>query len=186
MRRSMHPEVVSDKSGTCPICNMNLEMRVKSDVDAGDGVHSALTGSYDAWAEGFTCPMHLDSLSDEGGICTDCGCGMPKSVWRIERVLSVPESAVIDTGNNRMVYVETAPGLFDARGVTLGARTGAYYPVLDGLVLGERIVARGAFLVDAEARLNPAASGMDQTAKKTEMPTAGSSNEQAQSSVHAH
>jgi hypothetical protein len=168
---AMHPEVVSDKPGTCPRCNMNLEKRTKSGGSPSGGDQSALAGTFEQWAEGFTCPMHLDSLNEEGGICMDCGCGMPMSKWRIERVLSVPESAVIDTGNDRMVYVETAPGLYDARGVTLGARTGAYYPVLDGLVLGERIVARGAFLVDAEARLNRAASGMGQAAKKEADPT---------------
>lgn len=159
---SMHPEVVSDKEGTCPICNMKLERRAKAKVQETGSIAAATAGSYDQWAEGFTCPMHLDSLSDTGGICTDCGCGMPKSKWRIERVVSVPESAVIDTGDNTMVYVESAPGLYDARGVTLGPRSGAYYPVLDGLVLGERIVTRGAFLIDAEARLNPAASGLGQ------------------------
>ena len=162
---TMHPEVVSDKAGECPLCSMKLEKRTKTATETQRGAGGALAGSFDRWAEGYTCPMHLDSLSDTGGPCTDCGCGMPKSKWRIERVLSVPESAVIDTGAASMVYVETAPGLFDARGVTLGPRTGAYYPVLDGLVLGERIVARGAFLVDAEARLNPAASGMSQSPK---------------------
>ncbi len=162
----MDPEIVSDKAGVCPKCNMNLDTRTKTGAAAEGGAVAALAGSFDQWAEGFTCPMHLDSLSDTGGICTDCGCGMPKSKWRIERVLSVPESAVIDTGNHRMVYVETSPGLYDARWVTLGPRTGAFYPVLDGLMLGERIVARGAFLVDAEARLNPAASGMSQTSKE--------------------
>jgi RND family efflux transporter MFP subunit len=162
----MDPEIVSDKAGVCPKCNMNLEKRTKTGAAAKGGAVAALAGSFDQWAEGFTCPMHLDSLSDTGGICTDCGCGMPKSKWRIERVLSVPESAVIDTGNHQMVYVETSPGLYDARWVTLGPRTGAFYPVLDGLMLGERIVARGAFLVDAEARLNPAASGMTQTSKE--------------------
>lgn len=54
------------------------------------------------------------------------------------------------------MYVETSPGLFDARAVTLGHRVDAYYPVLDGLKAGERVVARGSFLIDAEARLNPA------------------------------
>jgi len=158
----MDPEIVSDKPGTCPICNMNLEKRVKSEPSL-NGAIDAVTGSYDLWAQGFTCPMHLDTLSDTGGICEECGCGMQMSEWRIERVLSVPESAIIDTGNHRMIYVETSPGLFDAHSVTLGPRSGTYYPVLDGLTLGERIVSRGSFLIDAEARLNPTVSGLGLT-----------------------
>lgn len=180
----MDPEVVSDKQDTCPICNMDLEKRTKTAAGDVGGVVSADAGSYEQWAQGYTCPMHLDSLSDTPGICTDCGCGMEKSEYRIERVLSVPETAVIDTGNHKMVYVETEPGLYDARGVTLGPRAGAYYPVLDGLMLGERIVGRGSFLIDAEARLNPAASGIGQSAAASD--DTKSETEQTQAPAHAH
>jgi Cu(I)/Ag(I) efflux system membrane fusion protein len=78
-------------------------------------------------------------------------------------VLSVPESAVIDTGTKKVVYVETEPGLYDARAVELGPRSGNYYPVLAGLTLGQKIVTQGSFLIDAEARLNPAAAGVSAT-----------------------
>ena len=80
---------------------------------------------------------------------------MKTTRWRVERVLSIPEAAVIDTGARQIVYVETTPGVYDARAVTLGPRAATYYPVLAGLAPGERIVSRGSFLIDAEARLNP-------------------------------
>jgi Cu(I)/Ag(I) efflux system membrane fusion protein len=73
-----------------------------------------------------------------------------------DAVLSVPESAVIDTGSRKVVYVESGPGLFEGRAVTLGARAGNQFPVLDGLAPGERVAAAGAFLIDAESRLDPA------------------------------
>ena len=161
---SMDPQVVSDKVGECPICGMNLEMQTKLATNTLVGLQGPLIGSYDEWAEGYTCPMHPDELSDNPGICIACNCKMEMTQWRVQRILSVPETAVIDTGNHKVVYVESSPGLFDARAVTLGARTGAYYSVLDGLVLGQRIVTRGAFLIDAEARLNPAASGLSASA----------------------
>ncbi|MBX6312214.1 MAG: efflux RND transporter periplasmic adaptor subunit [Isosphaeraceae bacterium] len=72
-----------------------------------------------------------------------------------DAVLSVPEAAVIDTGVLKMVYVETEPGVFEGRKVVLGPRSGDRYPVLEGLAPGEKVVAAGAFLVDAESRLNP-------------------------------
>src|SRR5262249_59385581 len=71
-------------------------------------------------------------------------------------VLSVPESAVIDTGAVKLVYVEADPGVYEGRRVVLGPRSGDRFPVLDGLSPGEKVVAAGAFLVDAESRLNPA------------------------------
>jgi membrane fusion protein, copper/silver efflux system len=72
-----------------------------------------------------------------------------------DRVLSVPEAAVIDTGSRRLVFVESSPGVFDGREVVLGPRSGDRYPVLEGLNVGEKVAAAGAFLIDAETRLNP-------------------------------
>lgn len=153
----MHPEVASDKEDTCPLCNMALEKTEKKAAEKAGG--ALLEASTEREVEGYACSMHPDELSDAPGVCRTCNCGMPMTKWRAERVLAVPESAVIDTGRRRMVYVESMPGVFDAREVRTGNRTGAYYPVLDGLSAGDKIVTRGAFLVDAEARLNPAVTG---------------------------
>jgi membrane fusion protein, copper/silver efflux system len=72
-------------------------------------------------------------------------------------VLAVPELSVIDTGKRKVVYVETEPGLFESREVVLGPLSGNFYAVLDGLAPGERVATAGAFLIDAETRLDPAA-----------------------------
>jgi hypothetical protein len=50
------------------------------------------------------------------------------------------------------------PGTFDAAVVTLGPRCGDYYPVVSGLQPKQRIAVAGAFLIDAETRLNPSLS----------------------------
>jgi membrane fusion protein, copper/silver efflux system len=71
------------------------------------------------------------------------------------QVLSIPESAVIDTGTRKVVYIETEPGVYDGREVVLGPRSGDRFGVLHGLALGEKVAAAGAFLIDAESRLNP-------------------------------
>jgi membrane fusion protein, copper/silver efflux system len=73
-------------------------------------------------------------------------------------VLAVPERAVIDTGVKQVVYVEREPGLFEGVEVQLGPRAGEMYPVIKGLQAGDRVAAAGAFLIDAETRLNPAAA----------------------------
>ena len=76
-----------------------------------------------------------------------------------DTVLTVPESAVIDTGTKKVVYVEAEPGVFEGREVVLGPISGDRYPVLDGISPGETVVTQGSFLIDAENRLNPKASG---------------------------
>jgi membrane fusion protein, copper/silver efflux system len=73
-------------------------------------------------------------------------------------VLTVPERAVIDTGSKKIVYVEREPGQFDGIEVELGPLANGYYPVVKGLRAGDRVVSAGAFLVDADTRLNPGAA----------------------------
>lgn len=70
-------------------------------------------------------------------------------------VLAVPETAVVDTGSRKVVFVERMRGMFVGVEVTLGRRCGQHYPVLSGLEPGQQVVTAGAFLLDAETRLNP-------------------------------
>ncbi len=65
---------------------------------------------------------------------------------------------MIDTGSRKVVYVESEPGVFEGREVVLSSRIGSRFPVLDGLAPGEKVAATGAFLIDAESRINPGAA----------------------------
>ena len=81
------------------------------------------------------------------------------------RMLAVPESAVIDTGDQKIVYRQTEPGVFEGVKVDVGSKmTGmdnvTFFPLLAGLSAGDQIVTSGSFLVDAETRLNPAAGSI--------------------------
>jgi Cu(I)/Ag(I) efflux system membrane fusion protein len=142
-----HPGVMMDVAGECPNCHKELETRPLNEDERL------------IW----WCPMHPKVIADKSGAaCDDCS-GM-KLVPRLllmakpGEVLAVPERSVIDTGSKKIVYVEREPGLFDGMLVELGPRTGGFYPVVSGLEPGERVAAAGAFLIDAETRLNPAAA----------------------------
>lgn len=89
----------------------------------------------------------------------DADAALPPEPADPDEVLSVPRGAVVDTGSQKIVYVEHEPGVFDGIAVELGARSGEYYPVIKGLHPGDRVAAAGAFLIDAETRLQPAAAG---------------------------
>jgi len=74
-----------------------------------------------------------------------------------DAVLAIPQESVIDTGSRQVAFIEREPGLFEGVQLTLGPRSGEFYPVIDGLTPGDHVAAAGAFLLDAETRLNPAA-----------------------------
>jgi RND family efflux transporter MFP subunit len=64
-------------------------------------------------------------------------------------VLSV--AAVQNIGNRQVVFVTTsAPNVFAMRPVRVGPENNGYYPVLEGLSVGDRIVTEGSFMLRAE------------------------------------
>lgn len=77
--------------------------------------------------------------------------------------LIIPASAALFTGRRSIVYVEV-PGAerptYEPRNVRLGPRLGDFYPVVAGLSEGERVVSRGAFVLDADLQIKGGASMM--------------------------
>jgi Cu(I)/Ag(I) efflux system membrane fusion protein len=70
--------------------------------------------------------------------------------------VSIPESAVLDSGTRRVVLIERGAGAFEPREVTLGVRGDGYVEVVKGLEASERVVVNGNFLIDAESNLKAA------------------------------
>lgn len=62
----------------------------------------------------------------------------------------VPTAAIIDSGANAYVFVQTAPGTFARRQVDLLSRDADFSSVGTGLSGGEQIVTKGALLLDGE------------------------------------
>ena len=60
---------------------------------------------------------------------------------------AVPPSAVLQEFGRPMVWVERAPGQFQRREITAGARAGEMIPILAGLQAGERVVVDGGVLL---------------------------------------
>ncbi len=142
-----HPEEMFDRPGRCAIDQKIL-----------DAIHLNDHQRLEYW-----CPMHPEIKAGRAGAtCAKCG-GMrlsPRVVSYRPRgtVPAIPESAIVDDGVRKIVYVESMPGMFDAVEVVVGPRCGDYFPVVRGVDEGRSVATAGAFLLDAETRLNPAAS----------------------------
>ena len=75
-------------------------------------------------------------------------------------VVTVPTSAVIDSGVRRIVLVDLGEGRFEPREVRTGARSEDRVEVLDGVKEGESVVVAANFLIDAESNLKAAIGGL--------------------------
>ena len=67
--------------------------------------------------------------------------------------LVIPDSAVIDTGTEQVVYVDRGDGTFEPRQVEIGLRADGNVEVLRGLKAGEKVSSSANFLIDSEAQL---------------------------------
>jgi Cu(I)/Ag(I) efflux system membrane fusion protein len=72
------------------------------------------------------------------------------------KVLTVPDSAVLDSGTRQIVLVQRGEGTFEPRQVKLGMYGDGYVEVLEGLTTGETVVTSANFLIDAESNLRAA------------------------------
>jgi Cu(I)/Ag(I) efflux system membrane fusion protein len=73
--------------------------------------------------------------------------------------VTVPVSAVIDSGTRQILLVQIREGRFEPREVKTGARSDTYIEVLSGLKEGEQVVVAANFLIDAESNLKAAVGG---------------------------
>lgn len=137
----MHPQVLRDEAGSCPVCGMPLEQIPGSPAAVG------------AAAPAFVCPMKCEEGRTYGAAGNCPVCGMELEPFTAEGLIVVPVTAVLDSGTRQIVYVAKGSGLFEPREVVLGPRAGAVFPVLQGLAAGERVVTRGGFLIDSQFQI---------------------------------
>ncbi|WP_417450037.1 efflux RND transporter periplasmic adaptor subunit [Kordiimonas sp.] len=69
----------------------------------------------------------------------------------LERVLTVPASAVIRLGHGAHVLVAQGDGRFRPTEVALGDEVGERMVITDGLTEGDEVVVRGQFMIDSES-----------------------------------
>jgi len=71
-------------------------------------------------------------------------------------VLTVPRSAVLQTGPEALVYIDHGSGGYERRVVQTGRRGDTYQEILTGIKPAERVVTNGNLLIDGQAEMNRA------------------------------
>jgi hypothetical protein len=140
-----------------------VTLRVKVPPDRLEWLVRSVT---DDWRDRSTIDLAVASVGRPAGLLSPAGLRpfvettCQQTMLQNGLVLSVLESAVLDTGSKRVVYREVGPGMFEAVEVVVGPRCGEFRPLIAGLQPGQRVVAAGAVLLDAETRLNPSLAVM--------------------------
>ena len=67
--------------------------------------------------------------------------------------LSVPNEAIIEEGDKRVVYLQHHPGMYVPQEIHTGVQGELYTQVLHGLTDGDQVVTFGSFFIDSEYKL---------------------------------
>lgn len=81
-------------------------------------------------------------------------------------VLTVADSAVIDSGTRQIVLVDKGEGRFEPREVKLGRRGAGRIEIREGVMAEDRVVVSANFLIDAESNLKAALQSLDSGEKQ--------------------
>jgi len=76
-------------------------------------------------------------------------------------VVTVSNSAVIDSGERQIVLLDKGEGRFEPREVKIGRRGGGRVEIREGLTENDKVVVSANFLIDAESNLKAALKGLD-------------------------
>ena len=166
----MHPEEQSEEFGECSICGMDLiEKQPVADADHSH-VHqplatSAIRTDQPPLIFKYVCPDYPDEYATVPGLCPRDG----KPLLMTGEVLTVPKSAVIDTGLRKIVFVDRGESGYEQIEIKVGPEAWGtsddsktkrrYYPIVSGLTLGDMVVTHGNFLIDSQTQLTGSASG---------------------------
>lgn len=149
-----------------------IQVRLQTD---GSPEPTGLEGKY-------VCPMHPEIVSNDPGRCTICKMPLeqvpsakpmaqahdhhahaePNKAAQPGKVLAVRTSAVLHTGRRAIAFRQNADGTYELVELQLGPRAegmdnagkpAAYFAILGGLKEGDRVVVRGAFLLDSQQQI---------------------------------
>lgn len=163
-----------------PELKLRPEMFVRAHVHVRVGEGGRVIDN--ALVNKWICPMHPEVAKDGPGTCDICGMrleraeslGYVNEAGPVRDALAVPQSAVLLTGKRAVVYVEKKQDdelRYEGRVIRVGPRAGDYYIVEEGLSEGDRVVTRGALMIDSALQIQARPSMMQTGEEEVEAET---------------
>lgn len=107
-----------------------------------------------------TARIRIELANPEGALFANMYADVEIVTGSPEPVVTVPDSAVIDTGDRQVVILDKGEGRFEPRDVTIGVRGAGMTEIMDGVAEGDRVVVSANFLINAESNLKAALSAL--------------------------
>ena len=104
--------------------------------------------------------LRIELPNPDGALLPDMYADVEIATGGATPVLTVPDTAVIDSGDRRIVILDKGEGRFEPRPVQTGRRGAGLAEITDGLADGDRVVVAANFLIDAESNLKAALQGL--------------------------
>src|SRR5262245_26612023 len=138
-----------------PTIMIGTRTKVTVRAYAADPIEGQVTFIYpELRAETRTARVRIEVPNPDGRLKIDMYADVVFEAGASEQpVISVPASAVIDSGTRQVVLVTKGEGRFEPRPVKLGRRGNRYVEVLVGISKGEEVVTAARFLIYAESNL---------------------------------
>jgi Cu(I)/Ag(I) efflux system membrane fusion protein len=111
-------------------------------------------------SETRTARVRIEIDNKDGALLPEMYVDVDVTTGPAEPVLSVPESALIETGTRQIVIIDKGEGRFEPREVKTGARGDELVQIREGLEEGNQVVTSANFLIDAESNLRAALRSM--------------------------
>ena len=103
-----------------------------------------------------TARVHIDLPNPNGLLKPAMYASVELAAGQGAPAVTVPTSAVINSGTRQLVLIDKGEGRYEPRPVKLGVQGDDYVQVLEGVKVGEPVVVSAHFLIDAESNLNAA------------------------------
>jgi Cu(I)/Ag(I) efflux system membrane fusion protein len=111
-------------------------------------------------AETRTAKVRIEIDNPNGELLANMYADVQIETSKAAQVVAVPNSAVIDTGDRQVVFLDRGDGRFEPKDVKLGARGEDETEIMSGVKAGDKVVVAANFLLDAESNLTSALSSM--------------------------
>ena len=98
-----------------------------------------------------TIPLTFEIPNSDGTLRVGMLADVLVETKRTEKAVAIPEQSIVMDNSNPVAFVLLTGELFQKRELTLGIRDAGFVEVRSGLIVGEKVVSRGAYAVKLSA-----------------------------------